>query len=300
MSSSRPHDADPVAPHRRRLLGLAYRMLGSRSDAEDVVQDAYLRFAGARDVHNTEAFLVTVVTRLCLDRLKSARAQREVYVGPWLPEPVFDAEGLSADAATELADDLSFALMLALDRLSPLERAVFLLHDVFDRPFSEVADMLERSEAACRQLAQRARRAVRDDRPAPAAAPNRHAELLTAFCAAAASGDISVLATLLREDAIAITDGGGRKTAALNPIRGAQKIIRFLIGIAGKNAGRDIRIVPMTINGAAGALLYVDGEIDHTLSMAIDSEKIAAIYIVRNPDKLRHAPAPGGVAQLTG
>jgi RNA polymerase sigma-70 factor (ECF subfamily) len=290
MSSNRPHDTDPLAPHRRRLLALAYRMLGSRSDAEDVVQDAYLRFAGADDVHNAEAFLVTVVTRLCLDRLKSARAQRELYVGPWLPEPVFDADGLSADAATELADDLSFALMLALDRLSPLERAAFLLHDVFDRPFSEVADMLGRSEAACRQLATRARRAVRDERPAPPARPDSHARLLAAFCEAAASGDISTLATLLREDAIAITDGGGRKTAALNPIRGAQKIIRFLIGIAGKNAGRDIRIVPMTINGAAGALLYLDGEVDHTLSMAIDGDRIAAIYIVRNPDKLRHAP----------
>src|SRR5690242_16163311 len=292
MSSNRPHDHDPLAPHRGRLLGLAYRMLGSRSDAEDVVQDAYLRFARAQDVHNAEAFLVTVVTRLCLDRLKSAKAQREVYVGPWLPEPVFDAEGLSADAATELADDLSFALLLALERLSPLERAAFLLRDVFDRPFSEVAGMLERSAAACRQLAARARRAMRDERPAPPAPPDSHARLLTAFCEAASSGDVSALAALLREDAIAITDGGGRKTAALNPIRGAQKIIRFLIGLAGKNADRDIRIVPMLINGSAGALLYFDGEVDHTLSVAIDGEqeKIAAIYVVRNPDKLRHAP----------
>jgi RNA polymerase sigma-70 factor, ECF subfamily len=288
MSSSKPPESDPLAPHRGRLLGLAYRMLGSRSDAEDVVQDAYLRFAGAEDVRNTEAFLVTVVTRLCLDRLKSAKVQRELYVGPWLPEPVFDADGLSADATTELADDLSFALMLALERLSPLERAAFLLHDVFDRPFSEVADMLGRTEAACRQLAARARRAVRDERPAPPAPPDSHARLLTAFCQAAASGDITTLAGLLREDAIAITDGGGRKSAALNPIRGADKIIRFLIGIAGKNAGVDIRIVPMQINGTAGALIYLDGEIDHTLSMAIDGDKIAAIYLVRNPDKLRH------------
>ena len=135
------------------------------------MQDAYIRFAGAQDVHNPEAFLVTVVTRLCLDRLKSAKAQREIYVGPWLPEPVFDAEGLAADAATELADDLSFALLLALDRLSPLERAAFLLRDVFDVPFSEIARMLDRTEAACRQLATRARRAVRDTRPAPAATP---------------------------------------------------------------------------------------------------------------------------------
>ena len=291
MSSNRPHDNDPLAPHRGRLLGLAYRMLGSRSDAEDVVQDAYLRFAGAQDVHNAEAFLVTVVTRLCLDRLKSARAQREVYIGPWLPEPVFDAEGLSADAATELADDLSFALLLALDRLSPMERAAFLLHDVFDTPFSEIAAMLDRTEAACRQLATRARRAVRDERPAPAARPDNHARLLQAFGEAVTSGNVARLAELLREDAVAITDGGGRKTAARNPIQGADKIARFFIGLAAKNAGHEIRVEPAMINGAIGALLYLDGELDHTMSMAISGEKIAAIYIVRNPDKLRHLPA---------
>ena len=290
MSSNRPHDDDPLAPHRGRLLGLAYRMLGSRSDAEDVVQDAYLRFAGAQDVHNPEAFLVTVVTRLCLDRLKSAKAQREVYVGPWLPEPVFDAEGLSAEAATELADDLSFALLLALDRLSPLERAAFLLHDVFDTPFPEIAAMLERTEAACRQLASRARRAVRDDRPAPVATPDNYMRLLQAFGEAVTSGDIAGLAELLREDAVAITDGGGRKTAARNPIVGADKIARFFVGLAAKNADHVIRVEPAMINGAIGALLYLDGELDHTMSMAIDGDKIAAIYIVRNPDKLRHVP----------
>lgn len=291
MSSNRPHDDDPLAPHRGRLLGLAYRMLGSRSDAEDVVQDAYLRFAGAQDVHNAEAFLVTVVTRLCLDRLNSAKVQREIYVGPWLPEPVFDAEGLSADAATELADDLSFALLLALDRLSPLERAAFLLHDVFDTPFTEIAVMLDRTEASCRQLASRARRAVRDNRPAPAATPDCHARLLQAFSDAVASGNVRQLAELLREDAVALTDGGGRKFAARNPIIGADKVARFFIGLAGKIAGQDVRIQPAVINGAVGALLYLDGELDLTLSMAIDGEKIAAIYIVRNPDKLRHLPA---------
>jgi RNA polymerase sigma-70 factor (ECF subfamily) len=291
MSSNRPHDGDPLAPHRGRLLGLAYRMLGSRSDAEDIVQDAYLRFAGAQHVHNAEAFLVTVVTRLCLDRLKSAKAQREIYVGPWLPEPVFDAEGLSADAATELADDLSFALLLALDRLSPMERAAFLLHDVFDTPFSEIAAMLGRTEAACRQLASRARRAVRDNRPAPAATPDSHARLLQAFSDAVASGNVRQLAELLREDAVALTDGGGRKFAARNPIIGADKVARFFIGLAGKIAGQDVQIEPAIINGAVGALLYLDGELDLTLSMAIDGEKIAAIYVVRNPDKLRHLPA---------
>ena len=295
MSSNRPRDGDPLAPHRGRLLGLAYRMLGSRSDAEDVVQDAFLRFAGAQDVHNPEAFLVTIVTRLCLDRLKSAKVQREAYVGPWLPEPVFDADGLSAEAATELADDLSFALLLALDRLSPMERAAFLLHDVFDTPFSEIAAMLGRTEAACRQLASRARRAVRDNRPAPAVTPDSHARLLRAFSEAVASGDVRQLAELLRDDAVAITDGGGRKFAALNPVIGADKVARFFIGIAGKTAaqGQVMRVEPAAINGAAGALLYLDGELDLTLSMAIDGEKIAAIYVVRNPDKLRHLPIAG-------
>ena len=296
MSSSKPHNDDPLAPHRGRLLGLAYRMLGSRSDAEDVVQDAYLRFAGAKDVRNREAFLVTIVTRLCLDRLKSAKARRELYVGPWLPEPVFDADGLSAEAATELADDLSFALMLALDRLSPLERAAFLLHDVFDRPFSEIAGMLDRSEAACRQLAARARRGVRDERPPPTAPPENHARLLDAFGEAVASGDVSRLASL-REDAIAISDGGGRKAAALNPIIGAGKIARFFISLASKNADHDMRVVPAMINGSIGALLYMDGELDHSFSMALDGDRIAAIYVVRNPDKLRHAPAAAAASK---
>ena len=290
MSSSRLHENDPIGPHRGRLIGLAYRMLGSRSDAEDVIQDAYLRFAGARDVRNPEAFLVTVVTRLCLDRLKSAKVQREIYVGPWLPEPVFDAQDLASDAATELADDLSFALLLALDRLSPLQRAAFLLHDVFDMPFSEIAGMLDRAEAACRQLAARARRAVQHARPVPAATPDHHARLLSAFGEAVASGDVSRLARLLREDAVAVTDGGGRKSAALRPVTGADKIARLFIGLAGKNIGRDIKVEPMLINGTMGALLYLDGELDHSLSLAIDGDRIAAIYLVRNPDKLRHAP----------
>jgi RNA polymerase sigma-70 factor (ECF subfamily) len=290
MSSNKPHEGDPMAPYRGRLLGLAYRMLGSRSDAEDVVQDAYLRFAGAREVQNPEAFLVTVVTRLCLDRLRSAKAQREIYVGPWLPEPVVDAEGLSPDAATEFADDLSFALLLALDRLSPLERAAFLLHDVFDIQFAEVAQMIDRTEVACRQLATRARRAVREAHPAPPAPPDNHARLLSAFGEAVVSGDVSRLAGMLREDAIALTDGGGRKTAALNPIKGADKIARFFVSLAAKNADRNVRIEPAVINGILGALIYIDGKVDHSVSMAIDGERIAAIYIVRNPDKLRHVP----------
>ena len=281
--------ADPISAHRGRLLGLAYRMLGSRADAEDVLQDAYIRFAAAGDVRNDEAFLVTTVTRLCLDRLKSARAKREIYVGPWLPEPIVDADALSPHAATELSDDLSFALMLALERLKPAERAAFLLHDVFDAPFADIAETLGKSEAACRQLATRARKAVRETRPTQTPPPDAHARLLGAFTEAVASGDVSRLAALLRDDAIALSDGGGVKAAALNPIHGPDKIARFYIGLARKYAARGgkLRLEPATINGALGLLVYLNGELDQTLSIAVDGQKIAAIYGVRNPEKLK-------------
>lgn len=276
--------------HRGRLTGLAYRMLGSRADAEDVVQDAFLRWSSAQGdaIENNEAYLMRVVTRLCLDRLKSARAKREVYVGPWLPEPVLDAEALSAQTQAELADDLSFALLLALDRLSPAERAAFLLHDVFDAPFSEVAAALDKSEAACRQLAARARQAVRKARHDPAPHRDAHERLLAAFALAAASGDLTALKALLSEDVIAMTDGGGRKSAALNPIFGADKTARFIIGVARKSGGEALmagaRVA--TINGAPGLLLFIDGALDQALTIAVEAGRIAALYIVRNPDKL--------------
>lgn len=277
--------------HRGRLTGLAYRMLGSRADAEDAVQDAFLRWSSAREravIDNDEAFLVRVVTRLCLDRLKSAKAKREIYVGPWLPEPVADCDALSPHTGAELADDLSFALLLALDRLSPAERAAFLLHDVFDAPFSEVAATLEKSEAACRQLATRARKAVREARPAAPAPQEAHTRLLTAFINAVNSGDLAQLTTLLREDAIALTDGGGVKTAALNPLHGADKIARFYINIARKQreAGIAFHFERAEVNGAIGLLIFIDGELDQTLSIAPDGDRIAAIYTVRNPEKL--------------
>ena len=234
MSSNRPHDGDPLAPHRGRLLGLAYRMLGSRSDAEDVVQDAYLRFAGAQDVHNAEAFLVTIVTRLCLDRLKSAKAQREIYVGPWLPEPVFDAEGLSAEAATELADDLSFALLLALDRLSPMERAAFLLHDVFDTPFPRSPPC---SAAPRRPAGNWPQEPVA--RCATIAPHLRRRRTVTRACCKLSATRLPVATSGTSRRTAARGCGGahGRRrpqVAARNPIIGADKVARFFIGIAGK------------------------------------------------------------------
>lgn len=265
-------------------------MLGSRADAEDVLQDAYLRFAGAdRDaIRNEEAFLTTTVTRLCLDGLKSARTKREVYVGPWLPEPVLDAEDLTPETAAELAGDLSFALMLTLEKLSAPERAAFLLHDVFDTPFAQIAETLGKSEAACRQLAARARKAVKGARPGRRAAPEKHAALLTSFAAAIGSGDVGGLISLLAADALAVSDGGGVKAAALNPIYGAGKVVRFLTGIAHKNAarGRLMALEPAEINGEPGLLLYIDSALDAVLTAEVADGRISAVYIVRNPEKL--------------
>jgi len=290
MSASTEREGASFESHRRALTGLAYRMLGSRAEAEDVVQDAYLRWHTAdRDaIAEPRRYLGTVVTRLCLDRMKSARARREVYVGQWLPEPVVD-EMLDADAAGDLAHDLSVALMLVLERLSPLERASFLLHDVFGLDFAEVARTLQRGEAACRQLAARARAHIEDARPRFPASRERGARLAAAFAAAAQKGDVATLAELLAEDAVLYSDGGGKRAAALNPIVGADKILRFLAGITRKNpALSSMQARPATVNGLAGFVLREDDGAIDTLAFEHDGGRIIAIYVVRNPEKLRH------------
>ncbi len=281
---------EAFAASRGRLLGLAYRMLGSRADAEDILQDAYLRYQALdpAEVRNAEALLVTTVTRLCLDRLKSARRQREVYVGPWLPEPVLDGDQLSPETAAEVADDLSFALLLTLEKLSAPERAAFLLHDVFETPFAQVAETLGKSEAACRQLAARARKAVRSEKPAQPVSPEAHRALAQRFAEAVMTGDASRLEALLAADAVAYTDGGGVKIAALNPIRGASKIARFIASVVSKNLAppRGTRFQAAAINGAPGFLVYLDGELEQTMSLDVSGDRITAIYVVRNPRKL--------------
>jgi len=268
-----------IDEHRRFLVGLAYRMLGSLAEAEDVVQDAYLR---TRDVSMDEprAYLARVVTNLCLDRLKSARVRREEYVGTWLPEPVVE------DPAAPLAEDLSVALLMVLERLSPLERAAFLLHDIFDMDYAAVAKTLERSEAACRQLASRAREHVRQARPQVAPADAHADHIVAAFLTAAATGDVAGLASLLAEDAVLYTDGGGKRRAALNPIHGRDKIARFFIGVRDKNPP-PTNLTPARINGLPGFVFYIDGE-PETIAFEIRDGAIAEIYGVRNPDKLRH------------
>ena len=276
--------------HRGALMGLAYRLLGSRAEAEDVVQDAYLRWHAADHaaIREPRRYLGTVVTRLCLDRMKSAQARREVYVGQWLPEPLVD-EPLDADSAGDLAHDLSVALMLMLERLSPLERAAFLLHDVFGLDFAEVGCALDRGEAACRQLAARARAHIEAGRPRFHASPEEGRRLASAFTAAVSSGDTGTLLQLLAADAVLYSDGGGKRVAALNPISGADKILRFIAGIARKNPSlMTMQLRPATVNGLAGFVMREDdGSID-TMAFEARDGRIAAIYLVRNPEKLRH------------
>ena len=296
---------DPAAtfePYRRRLLGLAYRMLGSMAEAEDAVQEAYLRWhdADRDDIDNPRAFLMTTTTRICLDVLKSARVRREAYVGPWLPDPVTDAAALAPDTQTELAEDLSVALLLALDRLSPLERAAFLLHDVFDYSFAQVAEALGRNAAACRQLASRARTRVRDarprgvtpSRPISSAIEPKHAELLTAFMSASRSGDLASLTRLLTSDAKIVTDGGGKVPAALNVIEGADRVAAFLVGAVRKGWTDDVTVRFDTINGLPGLIVTWPNGLIQTNAFEIDDGAIRSIYVVRNPDKLKHLSLP--------
>ncbi len=284
------HGVEDFEAHRRALTGLAYRMLGSRAEAEDVVQDAYLRWHSAdrSAIREPRHYLGTVVTRLCLDRMKSARARREIYVGQWLPEPVVD-EAFDDETAGDLAHDISVALMLVLERLTPLERASFLLHDVFGLEFAEVARALGRREDSCRQLAARARTHVEEGRPRFAASREEGHRLAAAFQKAAASGDIAVLQQILAEEVVLYTDGGGKRAAALNPIYGADKVVRFFAGVARKNTAlATAELRPAIVNGLAGFVVREeDGAID-TLAFAHRDGRITAIYATRNPDKLQH------------
>jgi RNA polymerase sigma-70 factor (ECF subfamily) len=292
-------------PYRRRLLGLAYRMLGSMADAEDAVQETYVRWHEAvrDDVSNPRAFLMTTTTRICLDMLKSARARREEYVGPWLPEPVLDTAALAPDSRTELAEDLSIALLLTLDRLSPLERAAFLLHDVFDFSFREVSSALKRSEAACRQLAVRARAHVRAVRPRGATLPParsgeidaKHAQLLSAFMAATQAGDLDALTQLLANDVRIVTDGGGKVRAALEVIEGADRAARLIVAATRPHPGQwwreDFTVRFAIINGLPGVVVDAPEGPVQTAAIEIEGDVIRAVYVVRNPDKLRHLAA---------
>lgn len=281
----------PFEENRKYLTGLAYRMVGSVSAAEDIVQDAFLRWQGADrvQVREPKAFLTRVVTRLCLDHLRTARTQREIYVGPWLPEPVLDTAFVTPESESERAEDLSVALMLALERLSPLERAAFLLRDVFDTDYVEISAQLDRSEAACRQLVTRARAHVHHAKPRYEVSREEGKRLADAFMEAAKSGDTVRLTGLLKEDAMLHSDGGGQVRTALNVISGADRIGRFFIGIIRKQGSRwGERLRFERINGLPGFVMQASDGHKQTMAFEISDGKISALYIVRNPEKLRH------------
>ncbi|WP_439575195.1 sigma-70 family RNA polymerase sigma factor [Phreatobacter sp.] len=278
--------AEGFEQHRQRLKRIAYRMLGSVAEAEDVVQDAFLRWhqADRGAVRDAGAFLARTVARLSLDVLKSARVKRQAYVGAWLPEPILVTE-------EEPVDDVTLVLMMALERLSPLERAAFLLHDVFGMDYPAVAEAVGRDEAACRQLAARARRHVRDGRPRYAVGRERGQALAGAFLSASRSGDVAALKDLLAADVVVHSDGGGKRAAARKPVVGADKVARFFVHWAEKAGFRPARVLHAgAVDGLPG---YVTEEADGLQVTAFDIRdgRIAAIYVVRNPDKLSHVGA---------
>ena len=289
-------DVDSAAfftARRPRLQRIAYRMLGSVAEAEDVVQDAWLRWHGADQeaVREPEAFLVRTVTRLCLDVLKSARIKREEYIGPWLPEPFIAP-------ADEDDDDITLPLMLAMERLSPLERAAFLLHDVFDVDFDEVAEAIGREPAACRQLASRARAHLAGARPRFPVPSARQEEIAAAFFAASRSGDVAQLTRLLSSDVVFYGDGGGKRPAAMNPIFGQEKVLRFLLAQKVKAAWDAAELLGSpSIDGLPGRITLEADAMLQTMALEIDDGRVKAIYVMRNPDKLGHLAPPGHLAR---
>jgi RNA polymerase sigma-70 factor (ECF subfamily) len=278
---------------RPRLLGLAYRMIGVRADAEDVVQEAWLRWQAAdmAAIERPDAWLTTVTTRLALDRLKAQRRRREDYVGPWLPEPVVLAPG--PEETAELAETLTFGFLAVLDLLGPVERAVFLLVDVFGVPYPDVATAVDKTEVACRQLASRARRRVREGHPRAPTGPERRLvdELITAVTA----GDVEATLASLAPDVVLVSDGGPNRRAARRPVVGAERVARLLINLTDRAFGR-ARATPIAVNGDPGLVVSVDGTLDMVIAFEVEDDRVAALWIVRNPDKLEHVMSPAVMA----
>ncbi|HEY4371001.1 MAG TPA: RNA polymerase sigma-70 factor [Burkholderiales bacterium] len=275
--------------HRSRLFGVAYRMLGSRAEAEDVLQDAYLRWHAARaeEIRSPEAWLVTVTTRLSIDRLRELKTEREHYPGAWLPEPLVEPEtDETPERLLEFSSDVSTAFLLVLERLGPEERAAFLLREVFDIDYVEVAQMLGKSQATCRQLVHRAKERVRQNRPRFEVSRAAHMRLLERFIAASNSGDLAQLKALFAEDATFTGDGGGKAPAISRVLHGADRIARLFHVIA-RRFGPVFEYRMAEINGAPGLLRYVDGRLETIFTMVTDGQKILDLYSLRNPDKLR-------------
>lgn len=296
MDSSAPSRAEYVEAHRPRLIGLAYRMLGSVTEAQDLVQDVAVRFLATdpAGISKPEQYLTSMTARACIDYLRSATRRREVYVGPWLPEPVrTEGEDVSDPAAgLESAESVSMAFLVLMQKLTPLERAAFLLHVVFDYEHAEVGRILGRTEAACRQLVSRARAHLRGGRPRFDVSSIANRSLTERFLNAARNGDIAGLVTLLTQDVTLWADGGGKVAAAIKPVRGPDKVARYLAGVFKKAPGLEATIEE--VNGEPTVVLCYRGRPDTSFSLAVREDRIAAVFSQRNPDKLtRLSPVSG-------
>jgi RNA polymerase sigma-70 factor (ECF subfamily) len=278
--------------HRGLLFSIAYRMLGSRADAEDMLQETFLRWQQASEtaIRDPRAFLVTVITRLCINQLQSARVRREQYFGQWLPEPLFTVAAAESPHISGIDSSLSMAFLMLLERLTPVERAVFLLREVFEYEYAEVAAMLGRSEANCRQILKRAKQHVAEERPRFDTSPQEHQRLLQQFLEATGRGDMQGLLALLSKDVVLYTDGGGKATAVPNPIYGPDRVARFFFAAPQKFMPKDVVRRFTEINGKPGIAVFHQGRVFGVLSIDIAEGQIRNIYIVRNPDKLERLP----------
>ena len=285
--------SDEFERHRPRLFGIAYRMLGARADAEDVLQDAYLRWhrGASEELRSPEAWLVTTVTRLCIDRLRAARAERERYVGPWLPEPLIGDTAPAADVRAELSSSLSIAFLVVLEQLEPDERAAFLLHEVFDTDYAEIAEILGKSEAACRQIVSRARKRVRGQRPRAQVTDAARRSVLERFAQAIQTQDKSALLQLVAGKASWTSDGGGRTRAALKVIRGRERVVRFALGVLGRHADR-FAFEMTSVNGEPALAIRAEGNLFSVMTVRTDGLRILDVYTVLNPSKLAAPSAP--------
>lgn len=286
--------ADAFGAERSRLLGLAYRILGSLVDAEDVVQEVWIRWSGVdeRDIQRPAAWLTTVTTRLCLDRLKSAHRRRESYVGPWLPEPILTSPG--PEDAVEAAETLTLGFLTMLDRLDPTSRVVFLLSDVFGYDSREVSETVGKTPEACRQIASRARKRLRDAKPSRPTPADR--EIANRLFAAISGGDIDAAMALMSEDIVLVTDGGPTRHAARRPVVGPWRVARFLINVATRLSA-DVKTTPVTVNAAVGFHLSdPNGQQDGAIAIDVTGGRVSAIWAVTNPDKLTGMGAPAAIS----
>jgi RNA polymerase sigma-70 factor, ECF subfamily len=289
MNATMDPDTARFEENRGKLWRIAYRMLGSQDEAEDAVQDTYLRWhrADTRSVRSPQAWLVTTVTRLCIDRLRKLRAEREAYTGPWLPEPLVEVAAAAADESAELASDLSVALLAVLERLAPEERAAFLLREVFDTGYDDIAVILGKSEAACRKIVSRAARRVREKRPRVEVNRAAAEHLVSTFARALETQDQDTLLGLFAEEATWTSDGGGKARAALKIVHGADRIARFLTGVYRKGAHL-VEFRPVTVNGEPGLAALAGEQVFSIMSFRTDGQHILDAYAVLNPDKLQH------------